>query len=192
MKYILLPLFFLGLFLMKAQESNPSQIALEQSEAIGQLGANEFKINLLTTLIGIPEITYERILQDNSAFGISAMVGFDEDVPINFMAIPYYRIYFGKKIASGFFIEAGIPFVSQTEENYVYTEESNQNNYPYYEDVYKEYTEFGVGLSAAVGVKFLTRNGLLGELTGGVGRLFGVDEVPNIVPRVGISIGKRF
>ena len=49
----------------------------------------------------------------------------------------------------------------------------------------------GLGLGAAAGAKFLTKNNLIGEVYGGVGRVFG-DNSLGAYPRFGITLGKRF
>lgn len=46
-------------------------------------------------------------------------------------------------------------------------------------------------MGIAAGGKFLTKNGFVGEIYGGVGRLFGNSNV-EAYPRGGITIGKRF
>ena len=65
---------------------------------------NEIKVNALLTVIGIPEFTYERILNEESGAGIS--ISFNTLNYVNkttFMLTPYYRFYFGKKPAAGIF-----------------------------------------------------------------------------------------
>ena len=47
------------------------------------------------------------------------------------------------------------------------------------------------GLGAAAGAKFLTKNGFVGEIYVGAGRLFGSSDI-EVYPRAGITIGKRF
>lgn len=151
---------------------------------------NEIKANLPYFIAGIPEVSYERILDENSAVGLSVAIQIDKTWEVPFIITPYYRMYFGgektKTKATGFFIEANAvvanQLVSQYDDNYGYT---GQKSYT---------TNFGFG--AAVGVKFLNKNGYIGEVFGGVSRVFGVDsyntDATEILPRVGINIGKRF
>ena len=69
---------------------------------------NEIKINLLYFILDFPEITYERLLTDQTVLGVSvafpiesgaSMLGND----LNFIMNPYYRVYFGEKPNTGFF-----------------------------------------------------------------------------------------
>lgn len=59
------------------------------------IGNNEIRLNLLNTIIGIPEISYERLFNDNSGAGLSVLVGIDDNTEYKFGVIPYYRVYFG-------------------------------------------------------------------------------------------------
>lgn len=96
-----------------------------------------------------------------------------------FSFTPYYRMFFGQKKAAGFFIEANSIIV-----NYVDTIYYNGSTNTYE-------TKTGFGLGAAAGAKFLTKNNLIGEVYGGVGRVFG-DNSLGAYPRFGITLGKRF
>lgn len=179
--------------LLHAQQDSLSRMVEQKSAALKQLGNNELKINLLVSVLGMPEVTYERLLEDNMGVGISIGVNLDNatDGPfggIKFMAIPYYRLYFGNKKASGFFIEGNAAVVNVTD-RYGYFEDSI-NGTSNYTRTKENTTNFGLG--AAIGGKFLARNGFLGEVFGGVGRLFGDTRVTEAYPRIGISIGKRF
>ena len=150
-----------------------STLAFSQSEN------NEFKVNILYTAIGMPELSYERLISDNSSLGASVAFSLDkkEDMDLRFSFTPYYRMFFGQKKAAGFFIEANSIVV-----NYVDTYNGSTNTYE---------TKTGFGLGAAAGAKFLTKNNLIGEVYGGVGRVFG-DNSLGAYPRFGITLGKRF
>ena len=146
-------------------------------------GNNEIKINLPFMIAGMPEISYERIIDDSATFGISMMFSLETFDKINtrFVATPYYRLYFGKEKAKGFFIEANAAII-------------NQKNYLMFSDT-ETATTTNFGLGAAIGAKFLNKNGYIGELYAGMGRLFGVPETASfdkLYPRVGLNIGKRF
>lgn len=152
-----------------------STLAFSQSEN------NEFKVNILYTAIGMPELSYERLISDNSSFGASVAFSLDkkEDMDLRFSFTPYYRMFFGQKKAAGFFIEANSIVL-----NYVDT--------IYFDGTSSKYeTRTGFGLGAAAGAKFLTKNNLIGEVYGGLGRVFG-DNSLGAYPRFGISLGKRF
>jgi hypothetical protein len=143
---------------------------------------NELKINLAMSIAGIPEITYERFIAENMGVGLSAAISLDNSLNTNAIILPYYRVYFGSKKASGFFIEGNGAMV--VEKQYTY----NYDQYGYYSSSStSSVAQFGLG--AAAGAKFLTRNGFLGEVYLGLGRLFSNEGV---YPRVGITLGKRF
>lgn len=153
-------------------------------------GKNEIRLNLLNTIVGIPEISYERLFSDNSSTGISVLVGIDDDTDYKFGVIPYYRVYFGNNVkqATGFFIEANAAVMQVKDDRYYLSYDGNGNWHTISID--KNMTSFGVG--AAAGGKFLTRNDFVGEVYIGVGRFFGKKKEIEAYPRVGITIGKRF
>lgn len=172
-----------------AQTDSLSKNIQKKSEAIGHGGNNELKINLLMTVIGVPEITYERLIGDNMGLGLTAGIALDDDINYRFAVTPHYRLYFGSKKANGFFIEGNAALIGSRDHEYAYLESMS---YPggYYHRSDKTVTNFGLG--AAVGGKFLTRNGFLGEAFLGVGRVFGERRFIEEYPRIGITIGKRF
>lgn len=179
--------------LVFAQKDSVSQSIQARSVAIGHGGSNEIKINLLYTVIGIPEINYERLLEDNMGVGIALAVRLtDENIfgsRFNFIITPHYRLYFGNKKANGFFIEGNAGVVSYKEADY---SSLPYTSYPPdfdYSSLDKNYTKIGLGVAA--GAKFLTRNGFLGEAYLGVGRVFGSTSI-DVYPRMGLTIGKRF
>ena len=67
---------------------------------------NELKLNVLLPLTGALEGTYERNLNKKSSLGVSVFTVFNNDKShddLNYSVSTYYRRYFGKKFASGFF-----------------------------------------------------------------------------------------
>jgi len=145
---------------------------------------NELKINLLYGVLGIAEITYERIIAEDQAIGASLLVGFDEDINYNFSFLPYYRMYFGKKPAAGFFIEGNAGLLNYQDNSYHYNGDAG-----YFDVAHENKMSFGAGV--AVGGKFLNKNGLFGEVYTGIGRLF-ASRYEDVYPRAGITLGKRF
>jgi len=151
---------------------------------------NEIKINLPYFVAGLPEVSYERILDQNSGVGISVAIQLDNELDVPFIITPYYRMYFGgektKTKAKGFFIEANAVVAKQFVSHY-----DDNDNYAGYNSYI---TNFGFG--TAIGVKLLNKNGYIGEVFGGVSHLFGVNtdttDGTDFLPRIGINIGKRF
>lgn len=146
-----------------------------QEDKLGISGKNEIKVNGLNTILGFPEISYERILNDESGMGFSIGFSADDSIDYKFGVTPYYRFYFGKKRAAGMFLESNLSIFSAESDN---NESENL---------------IGGGFGIGIGGKFLTNNGWIGELIVGAGRNFMNEEgLGGAYPRVGISLGKRF
>jgi len=144
---------------------------------------HELKINALYTLIGIPEIGYEYIINEESSAGVDILFSSEKDIDIKFAITPHYRFYFGRKPATGFFTEVfGMLNVVETDRYYYYG--SNYN--------YSSENNTDVALGFAVGGKFLTNKGWVFQISGGVGRNLLNKDSQDFVPRGGVSIGKRF
>lgn len=173
-----------------AQESTKS--TADTAKTVDNVGGkNEIRLNLLNVVLGIPEISYERLFNDNSGAGLSVLVGIDDDMEYKFGVIPYYRMYFGNspKKATGFFIEANAALMNVADVySYGYEVSPNGN---YISTRYEEKT-LSFGMGAAAGGKFISKNGFVGELYFGVGRFFGKKGHVEVYPRMGITIGKRF
>jgi hypothetical protein len=146
--------------------------------AKAQSSRNELKINVLGAVTGLPDLSYERLLNKSTSVGISLAKGIDGNHKTVFqqLAIPYYRLYFGRNEANGFFTEGNAAIAY------------GQERKPRHEPVNKE-TKFGLGLS--VGYKVVTQRNFLVELNLGAGKYFNGNDVIDY-PRIGISIGKRF
>ncbi|MDT0553240.1 DUF3575 domain-containing protein [Urechidicola vernalis] len=146
---------------------------------------NEIKLNLMYLLGSTIDIAYEHILNENSSLGISLMHTLNEKNSMwKYGITPYYRMFFGKKEASGFFIEGNMAF---------YSEEINYGTWIYFGTPPPVEFETGFGAGFAIGGKFVNKNGFLVELYLGAGRNFiNTDIIEEYYPRAGISIGKRF
>ena len=112
---ITLTLSAIGAF---AQKDSLSRAIAEQSAAIGHAGNNELKVNLLYAVLGLPEISYERLLGDNMGVGLSATVAVEDDQDLRYAFLGSYRLYFGNKKANGFFIEGNMGVIAEKESNY--------------------------------------------------------------------------
>ncbi|MFD1631743.1 DUF3575 domain-containing protein [Pseudopedobacter beijingensis] len=158
-------------------------------------GRNELKLNFSSIVLSTVDISYERIFEDNTAAGLALSYCFaSKDYhadPSEFVwsVMPYYRFYFGKKQSAGLFIEAHAHAAQTRKIGDVYY--SDPLNFWRNEGNYKD--NFGYGFGFAVGTKLLTVKGLIGEVFFGAGRYLNkADGMPQIYPRVGITIGKRF
>jgi hypothetical protein len=148
---------------------------------------NELKVNALYLVIGAAEVTYERTINEESALGLSLFVPFDEDVfdDFNFYASPYYRLYFGNKYASGFFVE-GFGLLSSYDTRSV--------TFGEFDTVVEEDSQLAFALGIGVGGKWVTKSGFIAELGLGIGRnIVNADDfIDDLVGKVNISVGYRF
>ena len=194
MKKILL---FLSLTVFAAGFSQEKEVAVVNEE-VPNFKKNELKGNALFLLIGAVEITYERILREDSGAGLTFFVAYDEDnFNMNYSISPYYRFYFGKKPAAGFFVE-GFAMYNQFDDycndcDYVYGGYDEDGYYiPYYGGAKEISNNFALGIG--VGAKWVIKNGFLLELSGGIGRNLyrSNDYAPDFVGKGGIILGYRF
>ena len=154
-----------------------------QQTAGPESGSNEISLNLLYSVLEVPEITYERILSNETGLGLSLAVALDDNIEIQWGIAPFFRYYFGNNRANGFFVEANAAIY-----NYNYLVGFGSSGYDYEKDL-----SFGLGFAA--GVKLISSKGWLGKAYIGLGRRLG--EAQTIFedwgyPRAGISFGKRF
>lgn len=161
------------------------QTAVKAQEA-SKAPKSELKTNLFGAVMALPEISYERLLENNTSVGLAIGFGLGNDDDFSrykFLAIPHYRVYFGKNDIAGFFIEAnaGLASVRETADYWI-----GMTTVEY------EFTRRDFGLGGAIGAKFLTRNGLLGEIFAGAGRFIGENRSVEAYPRLGVTVGKRF
>lgn len=154
---------------------------LAKDDPIG-LRANEIKLNLATTIFGLyPEISYERVINEDFSIGGSAGIGLDNSYMLDYAITPYARWFFGgsstnlQKHGAGFFIEVNASVLSH-----------NDHNSEYYD---RKLYDVGAGAGLALGWKYVSKTNWVGEVFGGAGRDF-VNS--NAYPRMGITLGKRF
>jgi len=171
---------------VSGQKENVSNINTTQTKPLTGSDNNEVRINLLMSIAGLPELNYERFVADNMGVGLAVSIGVDkvENLSTRSIILPYYRLYFGNKKASGFFIEGNMAVIGEKELNY---------NYDYNTQIGTSTTisKTSIGFGFAAGAKFLARNGFTGEVYLGAGRIFG-ESFSDAYPRVGVSLGKRF
>ncbi|MEP1488208.1 MAG: DUF3575 domain-containing protein [Algibacter sp.] len=149
---------------------------------------NELKINGLFLVLGALDITYERTLNEESGAGITILVPIDDDISeeLNYYISPYYRLYFGKKYAAGFFVEGFGMLNSTNNITYFYNDASGPT--------ISEETTTDFALGIGLGGKWITKSGFIGELNFGVGRnLFNNNDLDyEIIGKGSITLGYRF
>ncbi|WP_246067781.1 DUF3575 domain-containing protein [Changchengzhania lutea] len=161
---------------------------------IDSIKKNEIKLNM-TNLIGFKwfDVGYERILNEESSIGIGTLVSIGSDSDDNdgldeyrtFSLTPYYRHFFSRKYAQGFFVE-GFAMLHSGENDLDYYDSGN-GNYTYKGD---KYTDLAIGVSA--GAKFVTRRGFIAEIYLGIGRDMLDQSDMEVVGRGGFALGFRF
>ena len=147
---------------------------------------NEIKGNALFLVAGALEVTYEHLLNEESGIGVSLFVPYDNSINTNFSLSPFYRFYFGKKPAAGFFVE-GFGMLNS------YTQQASTGSFfTNYVGPEKDVTDLALGFG--LGAKWITNKGFIFEINGGVGRnlINSNDKDFEIVGRGGITLGYRF
>lgn len=168
-----------------------SAFAQDNSDLIDDM--DEVKINAFN-LIAFKYLdgSYERLIDEESSYGVGVLVNLGDDydgidVLRDFSLTPYYRRYFSKGYAKGFFVEGFGMLNSSSSGEYIGYNEVTQ------EDIYDEtsYTDFALGVS--IGGKFVSKKGFVAEVYGGIGRnLFNANNTVDVVGRGGVSLGFRF
>ena len=103
MKYLY---FFLFLSIVVPFTAQEKQINYLDKDYDLKSKHNEIKLNLVFTILDLPEISYERIINENSAVGLSfAWAISNENLDIKYYFLPHYRYFFSKSRAAGFFVE---------------------------------------------------------------------------------------
>jgi hypothetical protein len=173
-KNFTLVLFCLLTILTYSQETKP------------KLPTHELRLNLLYTAVGLPEISYEKIINNESSYGVSFAFSVDSYIDINYVILPYYRHYFSKKRAAGFFME-----VNASVENFKGTYYGYHSDGGYYGS--NVGNKMGAGLGFSIGEKFVTKQNWTANITLGFSRkLINNIYLDGSYPRFEIALGKRF
>lgn len=164
-----------------------STLSFSQDESSQNLyfGKHEVKLNAIMMVVGAFEVNYEYLLNEESGIGMSVFLAYDEYVKdeVKYYISPYYRYYFGKKYAGGFFLEGfGMLNYSQRDLGAFLFDEEEDNFI----------TDFALGIG--LGGKWITKKGFTGEINYGIGRnIFKTDEAEyDFVGKFGITVGYRF
>lgn len=190
MKKVILCSFILIATLSKAQEKEekyPQDVDKKY----------EAKINV-TNLLFFEwfDVSYEYLIDEESSFGASALINLDgndtwifDDSRRKFSLTTYYRRYFSRKYARGFFVEGFGMLHSHKIRDYYY-----DYNYDYgtSNSGYNYSDETGFSLGISIGGKFVTKSGFTTEIYLGIGRNLGGDDSFEVVSRGGVSLGYRF
>lgn len=165
---------------------------------------HEIKLNMFNALVlQAIDINYEYLINENSTIGLGALhkyvvrdiekkwISFEAIDNRKFAVTPYFRRYFSKGHANGFFIE-GFTILHSGRDfyfDYNYNSEKVPIGEPSEVKTYESYTLLALGLS--FGGKILLKKGFLIEFYTGVGAN-PFNEWKDGVTRGGLSIGYRF
>lgn len=156
-------------------------------------GRNEVKLNMFNLVVfKYLDASYEWVIDEESSFGVAGLINLGDDYDTfdylrEFSLTPYYRRYFSKGYAKGFFVEGFGMLNQSSDEFYIRYDDIAQ------ESIYntEKYTDFAIGVS--LGGKFISKKGFVAEVYGGIGRnLLNSDNTVEVVGRGGISLGFRF
>lgn len=162
-------------------------IAAQESQPVSN-GQNDIMISPIE-LIAAPalNVSYERLLNADNGLGLNLFTFFGKKEDGNFTQIsPFYRAYFGKKYAGGFFVEGFVP-ITMTRDIYYYS-----NSGPY--DTAHEVKETTFGAGVGFGGKWIAKKNILFEASIGIARRFGMKDDYNdpITGKGMLGIGYRF
>ena len=181
-KSILIFAILISNFTLQAQKQNDSLLNPKENQ-------NEIKLNVPLLAFGMFETSYERHLNENNSLGITFHTLFDHenlDQDLNYYISPYYRRYFGKKYASGFFAE-GFGILSSIDGKKITDIDGNLTD--------KKGPEvIDLSLGIGLGSKWVTKSGFVFEVHAGLGKqLFNYDKTDhNQIAKFGINFGYRF
>ncbi len=149
--------------------------------------SNEIRVDVFDILALLAlDVTYEHNLNTESSIGISALFNFaDKDLSFRYQEELVITTYYRQRLYSrGNFDYFGELFGALNKGDVDQSKLLKIGDDP-------SYTDFAMGLS--FGGKFVSPNGFVADMYVGIGRnFFNTDFSPDIVPRVGISVGKRF
>ena len=171
----------------------------DKKETEAKIKKSEVKLNAFNIIIFKSiDFSYEYLLDSESSVGISVLINlndFSDDEYYGpyyneaFAITPYYRHFFSRKYATGFFMEAFGMYNQQ--KYYVYNYDNGSD--PGTNSSESTSNNFALGIS--LGGKFVSKKGFLFEFFMGVGRNIAIsnrDAAADFVPRMGASIGYRF
>ena len=174
---ILFPFFF-----AKAQNKNDTIINPYEKK-------NEVILDLIgPSLAGGINASYERYINKKSSLGITFFYIYDntKEEDMNYSISPYYRRYFGKKYASGFFVE-GFGMVHSTDGKKIYDtpEKSTFTENP---------NVINISIGVGFGWKGVTKSGFTYGANIGMGKtILNADKTDHDhVAKFCLNVGYRF
>jgi len=147
---------------------------------------NEIKVDIFDILALLSlDVSFEHQLNSESSIGVSALFNFADSESSfryqeEFVLTPYYR--------QMLFTRGNMNYYGEFFGAYN-TGKIDEKDWVIGED--PDYSDFAFGLG--FGGKYVSINGFVADIHIGIGRnLFNTSESPDVIPRVGIAIGKQF
>ncbi|MDO5615485.1 MAG: DUF3575 domain-containing protein [Cruoricaptor ignavus] len=169
-KYFILAALSLCFTLANAQITE-TDVPNEQKQ-----GKNDVMVNPIALILGVGNLAYERHLNHDSGIGVNVTFVID-DYAINetgyWHIMPYYRYYFGKKWANGFFVDGFAGVLGRKDSwtsSFSYYDPTTGNTY--YTSSNNEIKETKFGLGVGFGGKWTTKKNITFEASIGLGRAF--------------------
>lgn len=186
--YFLLFLFITSITF--AQDAQNNETTEPDKRNITQ---NELSIGALNLVaFGALDLTYERIIDQNSSWAVEAFIkALDRDNENvgdafykDFSLTGKYKYFFGDRYARGFYVH-GFGMLSNGE--YVQSEYYSNGGY---QSSLESYTDFALGFG--LGGKFVSAGGFFLDLNAGIGRNLFNENAPTIVGQFNVNLGFRF
>ncbi len=170
-----------------AQSDDEDQNFNQRNTSQNELSINAFNL----VAFGVIEITYERIISENSTWALEGFLHpskedyIDEAYYKDFSITGKYKHFFSSTYARGFYVHGfGMLSSGEYETGYYY----DDNLGGYYET--EDYTDFAIGFG--LGGKFVSTGGFLLDLSTGIGRNLFNDNAPQVVGQFMVNLGYRF
>ncbi|MCM8570083.1 hypothetical protein NE848_11890 [Gramella jeungdoensis] len=189
MKNLLLAVSLLLTTSLCVSQENPENQEPEKRD----ITQNELSINAFNLVaFGIIEITYERVIDENSTWAIEGFIHPSKDSYIDeayykdISLTGKYKHFFSSDYARGFYVNAfGMISNGEYETDYYYSEFTDDYVYET-----EDYTDFAIGFG--LGGKFVSQGGFMLDLNAGIGRNLLSDNSPTVVGQFMVNLGFRF
>lgn len=167
-------------------------VSAQQMESATSDRQNDIMLSPIELIAGPAlNFSYERLLNKDSGIGINGLFVLSDNQDNSNLASqisPYYRMYFGRKYASGFFVEAFVP-ITTTNEASLYLTPTSYGGFNFNYN-YEKKTTIGAGIG--FGGKWVARRNIIFEASAGVARRFGEGNFDKITGKGMLGIGYRF
>lgn len=165
-------------------------VSAQETESPSSERQNDIMLSPIELVLGASlNLSYERLLNKDMGIGINGIFVFGDQGAgvIDTQISPYYRLYFGKKYASGFFVEAFVPITTSTDSRYIFVDGPG-----YFNPTYKDVTETTIGGGIGFGGKWVARRNIIFEASAGIARRFGSEGSAEATLKGMLGIGYRF